>query len=152
MAAWATRITRRELIPQETQMVPSGSLTSDTRDMRAILGNGVIKSECDLLTGPMMVKKKRKKTSTPSKIIIITINVSRHILLSFFLCDLACWPSLPLLCGSPFVCLSLCLVGLLSFSGLVPFPFLHFPSPSLLLVSTHLLPDQIRNRAIHLIM
>ena len=48
MAAWATRITRRELIPQETQMVPSGSLTSDTRDMRAILGNGVIKSGCDL--------------------------------------------------------------------------------------------------------
>ena len=61
MAAWATRITRRELIPQETQMVPSGSLTSDTRDMRAILGNGVIKSECDLLTGPMMVKKKINK-------------------------------------------------------------------------------------------
>ena len=61
MAAWATRMTGRELIPQDTQTVPTGGSTSDTWYMRAIPGNGVIKPEGDLLTGPMMVKKKNEK-------------------------------------------------------------------------------------------
>ena len=149
MAAWATRMTGRELIPQDTQTVPTGGSTSDTWYMRAIPGNGVIKPGRGLLTGPM---KKKKNHLKPSKIIIITIKVSRHILLSSSLYDLACWPSFPVWCGSPLVCLSPCLVGLLSVSGLVPLSSLHFPSPSLLPFSTHLPPDKIRNRALHLIM
>ena len=60
MAAGATRMTGRELIPQDTQTVPTGDSTSGTWHMRAIPGNGVIKPGCGLLTGPMMVEKKIK--------------------------------------------------------------------------------------------